>query len=65
MKMGIKHLQKIENFLKENNSFVTASDLRDFLNIDYITVKRALNYLYENNKIKTKTTNKAIYYKIK
>lgn len=51
-KMGIRHLEKIENLLRENTKDFTRVEIRDILKMDYNEVKSILNYLNLRNRVK-------------
>ncbi len=55
--MGLKHLRRIENELKENqDKSYSKTEIRDALNIDYRTVLDSLAYLISEGKIKVEKT---------
>lgn len=49
--MGLKHLKKVEIFLKENYDMFTKTDIRDILNVDFNTLTEILDYLLKEKKV--------------
>jgi len=50
--MGLKHLEQIEEFLNKNrDKYLSKTQIRDELKIDYNTVVDVLSYLVKEKKI--------------
>lgn len=62
--MGIKHLTRIEDFLK-SSSLVPITTIRDSLQIDLNTLKESLDYLIDKNVVELVYQNNKIKYKLK
>ena len=52
-RMGIKHLVKVENFLKKNNkSSYTETELRDTFSVNRDLIREVLSYLLDSRQVK-------------
>lgn len=50
--MGVKHLERIQVYLKRRRKLVTETDIRNALQINRNTVKECLAYLVHSKKVK-------------
>ena len=56
--MGVKHLEKIKQSLKEEKKFVTKGYLRGKLNITDSAAQESLNYLINEGQVFTQKNSK-------